>query len=147
VRASRVTAALAGAAALTLAGCGDGGLSHDEFVRQADAVCAAYDAKVAVLARPSSYDDVIAYVERTLPLYVAALDKLRALRPPAADKRAVKAWLGANAKVAVAVRTLGEAAMRHDPAATNDASAAVQQASLASRKAAATLGLKVCSAP
>jgi hypothetical protein len=147
VRGTGVTVALAGAAALALAGCGGGRLSHGDFVRKADAVCSAYDAKVNVLTRPASYDDVIAYVEKTLPLYVAALDQLHALEPPAADEAAVKAWLAANRKVETAVRTLREAAMRHDPAATNDASAAVQAASLASRKAAAALGLKVCSAP
>ncbi len=114
---------------------------------RADAVCSAYDAKVNVLTRPASYDDVIAYVETTLPLYVSALDKLRALEPPNSDRAAVKRWLGASEKVETAVRGLRDAAMRHDPAATNDASVAVQAASLASRKAAATLGLKVCSAP
>jgi hypothetical protein len=147
VRGTGVTVALAGAAALTVAGCGSGRLSHGDFVRKADAVCSAYDARVNVLTRPTSYDDIISYVETTLPLYVAALDELRALQPPAADEAAVKAWLAANRKVEMAVKNLREAAMRHDPAATNDASAAVQAASLASRKAAAALGLKVCSAP
>jgi hypothetical protein len=140
--------ALAGAAAAVLAGCGGGGrLSHRDFVRRADAVCSAYQTKVELLTRPASYDDVIAYVEKTLPLYVAALEKLRALEAPSADEAAVKSWLAANRKVETAVRTLRDAAMRHDPAATNDASAAVQAASLASRRAAAALGLKVCSTP
>jgi hypothetical protein len=147
VRGTGVTVALAGAAALTLAGCGSGRLSHGDFVRKADAVCSAYQAKVEILTHPTSYDDVIAYVEKTLPLYVAALDKLRALEPPPSDEAAVKVWLAANRKVEAAVENLREAAMRHDPAATNDASAAVQAASLASRKTAAALGLAVCSAP
>ncbi|HXH97505.1 MAG TPA: hypothetical protein VNH40_09880 [Gaiellaceae bacterium] len=148
MRRAGVTVALAGALAAMLAGCGGGGrLSHSDFVRRADAVCSAYQAKIDLLTQPASYDDVIAYVEKTLPLYVAALDELRALDAPAADEAGVKTWLAANRKVEAAVRSLRDAAMRHDPAATNDASAAIQAASLASRRAAATLGLKVCSTP
>lgn len=147
MRRAGVTVALAGAAALMLTGCGGGRLSHRDFVRQADAICSAYQAKVELLTHPTSYDDVIAYVQKTLPLYVAALDKLRALDAPAADEAGMKAWLAANRRVEAAVRKLRDAAMRHDPAATNDASAAIQAASLASRKAAAALGLETCSAP
>jgi hypothetical protein len=147
VRGAGCTVALAGAAALALAGCGGGRLSHREFVRQADAVCAAYQSKVEILTRPTSYDDVIAYVEKTLPLYVAALEKLRALDAPTSDEAATRTWLAANRKVETAMRNLRDAAMRHDPAATNDASAAIQAAGLASRRAAAALGLEVCSTP
>lgn len=147
MRGAGVTVALAGVAALALAGCGGGRLSHRDFVRKADAICSAYQAKVELLTHPTSYDDVIAYVEKTLPLYVAAVDELRALEAPTSDEAAVKTWLAANRKVEAAVRKLRDAAMRHDPAATNDASAAIQAASLASRRAAAALGLEVCSTP
>jgi hypothetical protein len=147
VREAGVTVGLVGSLALVLAGCGGGRLSHRDFVRKADAICSAYQAKVDLLTRPTSYDDVVAWVERTLPLYVAAQDELGALEAPSADEPAVKTWLAANRKVETAVRTLRAAAMRHDPAATNDTSAEIQAASLASRKAAAALGLGVCSTP
>ena len=132
---------------LALAGCGGGRLSHDDYVRRADAVCAAYDAKVQLLTRPDGYAAIVAYVDRTLPLYVSALDKVRALKPAASDDKAVRAWLRADDRVVVAVRRLRDAALKKDPAATNDASTGVQAASLASRRAAAALGLKACSAP
>lgn len=142
----RRAAAVAGAAAFGLAGCG-GGLSHDEFVQRADAICTAYDAQVKLLTRPSSYDEIVTYVEKTLPIYVGAINELSALEPPARDRAAVHDWLTANRRVAAAVRTLRAAALRHDPAATNDASAAVQAASNESRRAASALGLKTCAAP
>jgi len=132
---------------LALAGCGGGRLSHDDYVRRADAVCAAYDAKVQLLTRPDGYAAIVAYVDRTLPLYVSALDKVRALKPAASDDEAVRAWLRADDRVVAAVRRLRDAALKKDPAATNDASTGVQAASLASRRAAAALGLKACSAP
>jgi hypothetical protein len=146
-RARGLTAAAAGLAALALAGCGGGRLSHGDFVRRADAVCAAYDERVQLLTRPNGYGGVVAYVDRTLPLYVAALDRLRALKPAAADEAGVRAWLRANERVVAAVRRLRRAALQKDPAATNDAATAVQAASLASRRAAAALGLETCSQP
>lgn len=116
-------------------------------MQRADAICSAYDAKVKLLTRPSSYDDIAAYVERTLPYYVAALDRLEALKPPVQDEAGVRAWLAANRKIVDAVRSLRDAALRHDPAGANDAASAVQSAGVTSRQSAAALGLKVCSLP
>lgn len=143
-----VSVAVTGAALLAFAGCGSGGrLSHDAYVERADAICAAYAAKVKLLTHPKSYDAVVAYVERTLPLYVAAVDKVEALKPPRRDEASVRAWLAADRKVQAALRTLRAAAMRHDLAATNEASNALQAASLAARQAAAGLGLETCATP
>ena len=139
-------AALAGVA-LALGGCGGGRLSHDAYVRRADAVCAAYAAQVDLLAHPRSFAAVQAYVERTLPLYLSALDRLKELRPPRRDEPAVRAWLAADRKVVTALRNLRAAALRHDLAATNDASEALQAASLAARNAAGELGLRACATP
>jgi hypothetical protein len=142
-----VTVALAGAATLAAAGCGGGRLSHGAFVQRADAICSAYDAQVKLLARPTSFAAVTAYVDRTLPLHVAATDDLRALKPPQQDAAAVRAWLAADGRVAAALRTLRAAAMRHDLAATNAASDALQAASLAARRAAGDVGLETCATP
>jgi hypothetical protein len=147
VRACGAAVVLAGAASLALAACGGGGLSHAAYARRADAICSAYDAKVKLLTRPSSYDAIAEYVEQTLPLYVAALHRLEALEPPTADRAAVRTWLAASRKVAAALRTLRAAALRHDPAGTNDASAAIQAAGLESRRAAEALGLEACATP
>ena len=140
--------ALTAAAALAAAGCGGGGrLSHDAYVRHADAICSAYDAKVELLARPTSYDQILAYVRTTLPLYVAALDKLKALKAPSDDETAVQDWLARDRQVVTAVKNLRAAAMRHDLASTNEASTALQAASLAARRAATALGMQTCSTP
>jgi hypothetical protein len=147
VRAAGITFALAGASVVVVTGCGGGRLSHADYVKGADAVCTAYKHKVALLTHARSYDEVIAYADRTLPLYMAALDKLRALRPASSDEPAVRRWLAADDKVAAAIGRLREAAMRHDPAATNDASAEIQAAGLEGTRAAAALGLQSCAVP
>jgi len=138
--------AVAGAAVLAVAGCGGGRLSHAEYAKRADAVCSAYQAQVKLLAQPSSYDDVVSYVEKTLPLYEAALKKLAALKPPTADEAGVQAWLAAGRKVAAAQRSLRLAAMRHDLPGTNAAAAQVQATGETSRQAAIALGLTACAA-
>jgi len=142
-----VSVAVAAAATLALAACGSGRLSHDAYVRRADAVCSAYSAKVKLLTRPTSYGAVTSFVERTLPLYVSALEKLEALKPAKEDAGAVRTWLAADRKVASALRTLRAAAMRHDLASTNDAANALQAASLSARQAAGALGLETCATP
>lgn len=138
---------LSSSAVLLLAGCGSGRLSHDAYVSRADTICRAYDARVSLLSRPKSYDAIVAYVGKTLPLYVAAVDKLRQLRPSKDDAPAVRAWLAQSTAVESALRTLRTAAMDRDLANTNDASTAEQSASLAARQAAAALGLTDCGAP
>jgi hypothetical protein len=135
------------AAAVALAGCGSGRLSHDAYVRQADAVCAAYAAKVTLLTHPRSFDAVVVYVDRTLPLYAAAVDHVQALKPPQEDETAVRTWLAADRSVQAALRNLRAAAMRHDLAGTNAAANALQAASLSARQAAQTLGLETCATP
>ncbi|MHB8469917.1 MAG: hypothetical protein ACYDCH_09210 [Gaiellaceae bacterium] len=111
---------------------------------RADAVCSAYAAAASSLQGATAYAQVVAYANHNLPLYAAALGKLEALKPPPQDAAAVKRWLAADRSVETAVRSLGLAAQRHDFQAVTNGAAQVQQAEIASRRAAASLGLKVC---
>jgi hypothetical protein len=142
-----VTRAAAGptllaSATLLLAGCG--GLSHAAFVKRADAVCSAYSAGASTLPKPTKYAQVAAYVDRNLPLYEAALQKLEALKPPAQDRASVAQWLDADRRVASALHRLGQAALRHNLPAVTSAAEQVRAAGLASSQAADAVGLTVC---
>ncbi|HWX08831.1 MAG TPA: hypothetical protein VNY33_02540 [Gaiellaceae bacterium] len=137
---------LAATLAGVLAGCGGGGrLSHGDFVQRADAVCLAFRAAAGSTARPSTYDEIVTYVNKTLPLYEAARLKLVALKPPASDAATVRDWLAADQRIATALHDLGEAALRRDFTAVSTAAATVQSEGVTSRRAAAALGTKVCS--
>jgi hypothetical protein len=107
-------------------------------------VCSAYRTQTKAELRPKTYVQIVDYVDKTLPIYEAALRKLDALKPPSSDAAAVKAWLAADRRVAKATRDLGVGAQRRDfPTVT----AAASRASLAgseSRQAAAALGMHVC---
>ena len=127
-----------------VAGCGGGRLSHGDFVKKADAVCSAYRSQTPPLLSPRSYDAVIAWGKKTLPLYAAALDKLRALRPPQADEEAVHNWLAADERVQGATRDLVVAAQKRDYPSLSAAASRAQLAGSESRQAASTLGLQVC---
>jgi len=113
-------------------------------VQRADAVCSAYAAGARPLPKPKRYAQVVAYVDRNLPLYEAALRRLEALKPPAPDRAEVGQWLAADRGVAAALKALGEAALRHDYPAVTAAIEALQSAGLASSRAADAVGLRVC---
>jgi hypothetical protein len=142
--ARRSALAAAGLSVLVAAGCGGGGLSHGDFVKRADAVCSAYRAQTPPILTPRSYDAVVDWGRKTLPLYAAALQKLRALEPPQTDAETVQAWLAADAKVQKATGELVTAAQRRDFPSLSAAASRAQLAGSESRQAAATLGLQVC---
>ena len=129
---------------IAAAGCGGSGLSHSDFVTRADAVCTAYTSQTKGALRPRTYTQIVKYVDRSLPIYEAALRKLEALKPPARDAASVHAWLAADRRVARAVRDLGDGARRRDFSSVTAAAARAELAGDESRKAAAGLGMHVC---
>jgi hypothetical protein len=107
-------------------------------------VCTAYTKQTKGALRPRTYTQIAAYVDKTLPLYEAALHQLEALKPPSKDATAVQAWLASDRRVAKAVRNLGEGARRRDFPTVTAAAASAQLAGSQSRQAAAGLGMHVC---
>jgi hypothetical protein len=85
-----------------LAGCGGGSndrLTKDEFVKQADAICAKFDKRIETAAgsafanpgKPTD-DEIAAFATSTIfPTIDEQLDDLRALEPPKADEAQVDA--------------------------------------------------------
>ncbi|HZR94531.1 MAG TPA: hypothetical protein VFA56_02480 [Gaiellaceae bacterium] len=127
-----------------VAGCGDGTLSHGDFVKKADAVCTAYRGATAGVKPPRTYNGVVAYVRKTLPVYESALRRLEALKPPSRDADAVRRWLAADRRIVKAMRDLAVAGERRDYPAINVALAKIDLASSAARDASLGLGLHVC---
>jgi hypothetical protein len=113
-------------------------------VKKADAVCTAYRSQTPVLARPRSYDAIVAWGAKTLPLYAGALRRLEALQPPTADEQQVHVWLAADKRVQRAVRDLVAAAEKRDFDSVSAAASRAQLAGTQSRAAATALGLQVC---
>ena len=103
-----------------LAACGSSRLSHGEYVKRANTICAGYDAKVKKLA------------------------KLEALKPPKDNEVTVDQWLATDRRIAKDVEAIASAAKaRRIPAVQT----ATQRASLdntASDRLAKELGLSSC---
>ena len=98
------------------------------------------------MPHPRAYAQVVAFANRTLPLYTAALQKLEALKPSHADEASFDGWLAADRRAATALRDLGEAGLRHDYPGASAAVVRLQEAALASRGAADGLGVTACGA-
>ncbi|MGZ4389932.1 MAG: hypothetical protein ACXVZL_11185 [Gaiellaceae bacterium] len=96
------------------------------------------------MPHPRSYGQIVAFANRTLPLYTAALRKLEALRASSADAPGLNTWLAADRRAAAALRALGVAGQRHDYPGTTAAVDRLQEAALASRSAAEALGVTAC---
>jgi len=79
--------ALPAVIALLLAGCGESASPPPAYVTAGDADCAAQLAQLHSLARPTTPDEVIAYVPRALEIIERGHSLLAALDPPA-DARA-----------------------------------------------------------
>ena len=88
--------ALAGAVAL--AGCGgsssggsDKALSKDEFVSQANAICAKANKAIKDLGQPSSPDQLADFTEKAYAASKEQVAALKALTPPSADSATITA--------------------------------------------------------
>ena len=96
-----VSIALACALASALAACGGSsykGLSKADFVTRADAICKADNAKFADAAKGIGDNPTLAQVkslfsDQLLPMFRSEVSELRALKPPKADRAAVKKLL------------------------------------------------------
>lgn len=119
-------------------------MSHDDYVKRADAICSAYRTQAAPLASPRSYGAIVAWGQKTLPVYAAALQQLEGLQPPAEDAKAVRAWLAADRRVQRALRDLVTGAQKRDFPSVNAAASRAQLAGSQARRAATTLGFSVC---
>ena len=85
------------AATLLLAACGGGyhGLTKADFVTQADAICKTYEAKLPAMFGHVSADSTLAevqgvYRDQAVPVFLEEVQQLRKLKPPKADRPAVK---------------------------------------------------------
>jgi hypothetical protein len=124
---------------LLVAGCGgtNGGLSTQAFARQADAICAAANQRVRMLgpeppiltAKQANWILELTAIDR------AALERLRALKPPKGERRgmasmisAFERGLGRGEEIARASRAGDDAAFRRTVDAALDALAKARAA-------------------
>ena len=140
---------LAAASSLTLlAGCGgEEPLSRAEYVKQADAICKDYTARLDGLEAPKDVKDVERLAEQTRPLVEAELGKLRGLEAPkdiAGDANDAYDLLEQQLPK---IDQLVAAARANDEKRINAIAVSAGKLDDAATAKATGIGLKVCGAP
>jgi hypothetical protein len=111
--------ALALVAATT--GCGEskGGerLTKEEYVRQADAICAKFERELDALPEPTTIEEVGRLADQAKPIAREGQAALKRLRPPLDLEEDVDAWLERNQENVDAIDDLRAAADDADEAA------------------------------
>ncbi len=96
-----------------LAGCGGGGggerLTKEQFLEQADAICADFEAKLDELPDPQNLEELIALAGEAQPIAAEGVARVRALNPPEELEADVDAWLDLNEENVQRIEDLREA--------------------------------------
>jgi hypothetical protein len=135
-------------AALLLAACGgdDDSEAETEFRAEANAVCADYGPKLALLAPPAAEVDEWAAIAADMgDLLEASVNDLRLLEPPDDLSDGYAEWLDLRARLLTTMRDVQIAGGLHDDSAV-DASLRQAEATMSAADARAEeLGLEDCS--
>ena len=144
----RAAATLAAAlVAFTAAGCGNSGkqeLSHDQLVKETDAICKRLDKRLAKVEEPENAAGYLEFLEGTHDAVIQSRDDLRALDPSAADAPAYGRLITTYDQLE---RTLGElekAAKQEQPYKIERLSSRVDRLVTSSEKIAKELGATGC---
>jgi hypothetical protein len=134
--------------AVVAAGCGGGGggrtLSHDEFVKQANAICTDYNSRIAALGTPQGLADLVAFAQKGSAIAAEDVDKFAKLKPPKADAAGAAEFVAAGRTVVDQLRRLEAAGRKSDLGAVQKIAAQGQANSDRSRLIAQRLGLAEC---
>jgi hypothetical protein len=130
-----------------LAACGGGGsksLSHEEFVKQADAICADYNDRIAALGTPQGLGDLVAFAQKGRAIATEDVDKFAKLKPPKADAKGAADFVAAGRTVIDQLGKLEAAGRKSDFGAVQKIAAQGQANADQSRLIAKRLGLIEC---
>lgn len=150
-RRSTTAAAAAATAALALvaAGCGGGGgggdrLTLEEFVTQADAICAEYDKKFDDLGEPASAEELPDFIRSGQSLAEEQVAALRELSPPEdSEAKIEEAFAALDGQVAL-FDDFATAAEDQDEAKMQEVSDKLDDLNEKADAVAVEIGLKEC---
>ncbi len=101
--------------AAAAAGCGgDDRLSRDEYIKQADAICAKYEKRLDALPEPKNVEDLQRLVAEGLPIAREGINELKKLKPPEDLEAKVNQWHERNEANLDKIEELVQAAEQGD---------------------------------
>jgi hypothetical protein len=139
-------AAASVAASLSLAACGGGdeGLSREEFLSEADSICAEYDQRVDEIDEPQSIDDVERYADEAKPVIEDGMAELRALEPPDELEQQWDDYVASSEESVEYLDQLREAAAAGDQARIQEIAQEVSEKNEEADRLARDIGLEDC---
>lgn len=142
-------AALALATVFALGACSSGDeqdkrLSRADYIREADAICAAYDKRLGALGKADSIEALARNADQALPIAEEGVGKLRELQPPAELEPRVDEWLERNDENVEKIEELRDAAREGDEPAVQSIAADAADNEREADRLARRLGLRSC---
>ena len=133
-------------AATLVAGCGGGSskLSHDEFVKKANAICGDYNSKTAKLGTPNSFDTVVTYAQQLQSIAKDAVGKFKKLNPPDDERANWQAFAKTGDELIAAAGQLEQAGKDQDTAKLQQLLSEAQARSAESHRIGAKMGTPAC---
>jgi hypothetical protein len=122
----------------------DNRLSRDEYVREADAICAEYDKRLSTLGDAKSLEQLAANAERALPIAEEGVGKLRELEPPEELAPRVNEWLERNDENVEKIEELQDAAREGDETRVQTIAADAADNEREADRLARRIGLRSC---
>jgi hypothetical protein len=138
---------LSGLAVLVLlGGCGgDDGLSREEFISAAEAICDEYDQRVDEVDEPEGVDDIERYVNEVRPVVVDGFSELEALQPPAELEEQWDELMAARDETLEVLDDLDEAGANGDLARIQEITEEASRRDGESDRIAREIGVQKCS--
>ena len=138
------------ALALAGAGCGGGGggggdrLSKEEFASKGNAICADFKKELDAVPEPSSFEEVLVFVDKAIPIFDEHLDQLKELRPPEDLQETRDDWIAFGDKARGRLDDFREAAEDEDEEKLNELGRETDAEDKESDRLANELGLTTC---
>jgi hypothetical protein len=148
----RVALALLACSAAAVAGCSGGGgepeerLTAEQWIAEADRICAEYEGRLDELPQPDDLEGLAAMAAAAEPIAEEGLDALRGLEPPDELEEEADEWLARTAENVRAIGDLREAAEAGDATRVQELASAGLDNEAAADRLAGALGLDECAA-
>ena len=139
------------AAVVLVAACGgEDRLSRDEYVKQADAICADYEEKLEeqerALQEAESPDELASVIDRAIPTIREGTDRLDALEPPEDLESQVNQWNRLNDENIKKLEQIRDAAKAGDTGKIGSLGEEISANEEDADKLARDIGLRDCAA-
>lgn len=145
MQSARIVVAATTAATLLLSGgCAGGGLSKEDYIEQADAICKEADERTQELEQPRTPEALDDFVERARAISIELLDDLRALEPPEDDQDVINRMLARIEDAIDYLPQIQEAARQRDNEELGRLGQELQAAASEANDIAQEYGLKEC---